>query len=254
MRGGAAAARWAHNPKVDGSSPSPATRKYIFLSVVQALWNNPLPFRTRKLNILALTILHLCGKISHRRETNFKMNNEEIIEKLNPDNNLLDTMESLIEEFSPKEILERGGEIVDGTVISIQNNGLVIDLGQKSEGFVPKNEMKSLTNPESYEKGKQIITYVIFPETQEGTILLSVDRARGEQGWKTLDTARVKKAKLLSEKLLIVIKAGLLLSVKVFKDSCLCRNLLVLLENYIHHLAHQKLDLLECQLNSELLS
>ena len=55
------------------------------------------------------------------------MNNEEIIEKLNTDNNLLDTMESLIEEFSPKEILERG-EIVDGTVISIQDNGLVIDL------------------------------------------------------------------------------------------------------------------------------
>ena len=47
------------------------------------------------------------------------MNNEEITEKLNPDNNILDTMESLIEEFSPKEILERG-EIVDGTVISIQ--------------------------------------------------------------------------------------------------------------------------------------
>ena len=32
LRGGAAAARWAHNPKVDGSSPSPATRKlYISL-------------------------------------------------------------------------------------------------------------------------------------------------------------------------------------------------------------------------------
>ena len=126
------------------------------------------------------------------------MNNEEITEKLNPDNNILDTMESLIEEFSPKEILERG-EIVDGTVISIQDNGLVIDLGQKSEGFVPKNEMKSLTNPESYEKGKQIITYVIFPETQEGTILLSVDRARGEQGWKTLDTARQEGKTLIGK-------------------------------------------------------
>ena len=126
------------------------------------------------------------------------MNNEEITEKLNPDNNILDTMESLIEEFSPKEILERG-EIVDGTVISIQENGLVIDLGQKSEGFVPKNEMKSLTNPESYEKGKQIITYVIFPETQEGTILLSVDRARGEQGWKTLDTARQEGKTLIGK-------------------------------------------------------
>ena len=134
------------------------------------------------------------------------MNNEEITEKLNSDNNLLDTMESLIEEFSPKEILERG-EIVDGTVISIQNNGLVIDLGQKSEGFVPKNEMKSMTNPESYEKGKQIITYVIFPETQEGTILLSVDRARGEQGWKTLDTAR-QEGKTLVGKIVDSNKGG----------------------------------------------
>ena len=133
------------------------------------------------------------------------MNNEEITENLNS-NNLLDTMESLIEEFSPKEILERG-EIVDGTIISIQNNGLVIDLGQKSEGFVPKNEMKSLTNPENYEKGKQIITYVIFPETQEGTILLSVDRARGEQGWKTLDTAR-QEGKTLVGKIIDSNKGG----------------------------------------------
>ena len=134
------------------------------------------------------------------------MNNEEITQKLNSDNNLLDTMESLIEEFSPKEILERG-EIVDGTVISIQDNGLVIDLGQKSEGFVPKNEMKSLTNPENYEKGKQLITYVIFPETQEGTILLSVDRARGEQGWKTLDTAR-QEGKTLVGKIVDSNKGG----------------------------------------------
>ena len=134
------------------------------------------------------------------------MNNEETTENLKFDNNLLDTMESLIEEFSPKEILERG-EIVDGTIITIQNNGLVIDLGQKSEGFVPKNEMKSLTNPESFEKGKKIITYVIFPETQEGTILLSVDRARGEQGWKTLDTAR-QEGKTLVGKIVDSNKGG----------------------------------------------
>ena len=121
-------------------------------------------------------------------------------------NSTIDTMESLIEEFSPKEILERG-EIVEGTVINIQDNGIVIDLGQKSEGFVPKNEMRSLTNPELYEKGKSLITYVIFPETQEGTILLSVDRARGEQGWKTLDVAR-QEGKTLVGKIVDSNKGG----------------------------------------------
>ena len=132
------------------------------------------------------------------RDQKINMNNEETTENLNPENSTIDTMESLIEEFSPKEILERG-EIVDGTVINIQDNGLVIDLGQKSEGFVPKNEMKSLSNPETYEKGKSLITYVIFPETQEGTILLSVDRARGEQGWKTLDLARQEGKTLIGK-------------------------------------------------------
>ena len=58
----------------------------------------------------------------------------------------IDTMESLIEEFSPKQILERG-EIVDGTILSVEKTGLVIDLGQKSEGFVPRGEMK--TQPRS---------------------------------------------------------------------------------------------------------
>ena len=135
--------------------------------------------------------------MSNTEETPSKTSdiNSDITQNDNPS---LDTMESLIEEFSPKEILERG-EIVDGTVINIQDNGLVIDLGQKSEGFVPKNEMRSLTNPETYEKGKSLITYVIFPETQEGTILLSVDRARGEQGWKTLDVARQEGKTLIGK-------------------------------------------------------
>ena len=128
--------------------------------------------------------------------------------------------------------LVKEGEIVDGTVISIQENGLVIDLGLKNQkGFVPKNEMKSLTNPESYEKGKQIITYVIFPETQEGTILLSVDRARGEQGWKTLDSAR-QEGKTLIGKIVDSNKGGAVVECEGVQDLCLYLNLLALLELY----------------------
>ena len=84
---------------------------------------------------------------------NFNNDNQE----LNNSNDLepvdittgVDTMESLIEEFSPKQILERG-EIVDGTIISVEKTGLVVDLGQKSEGFVPRGEMKTLINSENY--------------------------------------------------------------------------------------------------------
>ena len=109
-----------------------------------------------------------------------------------------DTMESLLEEFSPKEIIQRG-DIVDGTIVSFEPSGLVIDLGRKSEGFVPRGEMKSLSNLDNYESGDTLISYVVHPETTDGTILLSVDRAKGEQGWKILDSARKDGTTLLGK-------------------------------------------------------
>ena len=109
-----------------------------------------------------------------------------------------DTMESLLEEFSPKEIIQRG-DIVDGTIVSFEPSGLVIDLGRKSEGFVPRGEMKSLSNLDNYESGDTLISYVVHPETTDGTILLSIDRAKGEQGWKILDSARKDGTTLLGK-------------------------------------------------------
>ena len=67
-------------------------------------------------------------------------------------------------------------------------DGMVVDVGTKSEGVVPPSEMHSLgTNADNWPKsGDHLLVYVVQPETQEGQVLLSVDRARGEQGWRTL--------------------------------------------------------------------
>lgn len=83
------------------------------------------------------------------------------------------------------------GEVVEGTVMSIDRDGLLVDLvgiGSKSEGVVPQHEMHSLgADPLSRVRvGDQVLVYVVQPETEEGQVLLSVDRARGEQGWRVL--------------------------------------------------------------------
>ena len=80
-----------------------------------------------------------------------KLNTEDFedIESSTLEVAISDTMESLLEEFSPKEIVQRG-DIVDGTIVSFEPSGLVIDLGRKSEGFVPRGEMKSLSNLDNY--------------------------------------------------------------------------------------------------------
>ena len=100
------------------------------------------------------------------------------------------SMDELIEEFLPHKPLKRG-EIIDGKIMSINDNGLLIDIGYKSEGFIPTREMKTLVSDEDKEIkiGDEIIAFVVNPETNSGSSVLSIDRARGEQGWRVLEKA-----------------------------------------------------------------
>ena len=100
------------------------------------------------------------------------------------------TMADLLDEYLPSKILRRG-EIIDGKVMSRKPEGMLVDIGYKSEGFIPTKEMRTLTGEASEELavGDEIIAYVINPEGSEGSSILSIDRARGEQGWRILEKA-----------------------------------------------------------------
>ena len=82
----------------------------------------------------------------------------------------------------------RRGEVVDGSVMNVDPEGVLVDIGSKSEGIVPTNEMHSLGSdpPSKINVGDEILVYVLQAETDEGQVLLSIDRARGEQGWREL--------------------------------------------------------------------
>jgi small subunit ribosomal protein S1 len=99
------------------------------------------------------------------------------------------TMEDLLEEYLPSKVLRRG-EIIDGKVMSRKAEGMLVDIGYKSEGFVPTKEMRSLGEAsDELSVGDEIIAYVVNPEGNEGSSILSIDRARGEQGWRVLEKA-----------------------------------------------------------------
>jgi len=99
------------------------------------------------------------------------------------------TMEDLLEEYLPSKVLRRG-EIIDGKVMSRKPEGMLVDIGYKSEGFVPTKEMRSLGEAsDELSVGDEIIAYVVNPEGNEGSSILSIDRARGEQGWRVLEKA-----------------------------------------------------------------
>ena len=94
-------------------------------------------------------------------------------------------MQQLLEEMDFK-ILRRG-EVVEGSIMRVDSDGIFLDIGHKEEGFVPMGEMKTIDREElaKLAEGDSLIAFVMRPDSQDGPIL-SVDRARGEEGWREI--------------------------------------------------------------------
>ena len=82
----------------------------------------------------------------------------------------------------------RRGEIIEGTVVGTDRDGILVDVGAKSEGVIPPNEMHCLQpeGPSKLSIGDKVLVSVVQPESHEGQVILSLDRARGERGWRVL--------------------------------------------------------------------
>ena len=96
-------------------------------------------------------------------------------------------METLLKNSEEYRSPQRG-EVVQGTVMGWDRDGALVDISSKTEGVVPRHEMRSLgADPESQlQTGEKVLVYIVQPETADGQILLSIDRARGERGWHVL--------------------------------------------------------------------
>ena len=96
-------------------------------------------------------------------------------------------MAELLEDHEPIKPLRRG-DVVEAEVMGIDQEGILVNFGHKYEGVVPPREMRSIS-PEKlqeFQTGEEIFVYVVRPEGEDGQAILSLDRARGEEGWRTL--------------------------------------------------------------------
>jgi small subunit ribosomal protein S1 len=109
-------------------------------------------------------------------------------DQINSDNDL---MEELLTNNPPRKPLRRG-EIIDGKIMEINQDGLLLNIGHKSEGIVPSREMRSYSKIdfETLETDSEVVALVINPEDDDGATILSVDKARGERGWRVLEKAK----------------------------------------------------------------
>ncbi|MBN2101193.1 S1 RNA-binding domain-containing protein [Candidatus Dojkabacteria bacterium] len=89
----------------------------------------------------------------------------------------------------PKKI--SAGDIVEGTVVDVRPNSLLVDVGYKSEGVIAGKELKSdLDDVDALKVGDRILVYVVTPEDEEGQLVLSLRRTEAARHWMKLETAK----------------------------------------------------------------
>ena len=96
------------------------------------------------------------------------------------------------------------GDVVTGIVMHVDREGILVDVGAKSEGIVRLNEISREpgVNPEDIVKaGDKISVFVLEPENQDGNPILSKKRADFEQAW-----VRVQQAKNSGETLMAIVQ------------------------------------------------
>ncbi|MBI2305591.1 MAG: S1 RNA-binding domain-containing protein [Chloroflexi bacterium] len=130
-----------------------------------------------------------------------------------------DALESGMKELLEKEAYElrtpHRGSIEDGAVVRVDREGVWVDIGYKSEGLIPLHEMRSM-GPHATDKidvGQEVTIYVLQVDNDEGRIILSLDRALGEKGWRTLQQ-RFENNEIIEADVIGYNKGGLLVNVE----------------------------------------
>lgn len=86
----------------------------------------------------------------------------------------------------------REGEVVDGVVVHIDREGVLVDVGTKSEGSIKPNELSrdpSASPEDVVSVGEKIRVYVVQADSQEGGPILSKKRADFENAWDRVEKA-----------------------------------------------------------------
>ena len=93
-------------------------------------------------------------------------------------------LEASFDAQSPQE-----GNVIKGTIVAIENDMAVIDVGLKTEGRVPLKEFSMPGQPANVKIGDVVEVYLERVENALGEAVLSRDKARREESWIRLEKA-----------------------------------------------------------------
>ncbi len=107
------------------------------------------------------------------------------------------------------------GQIVEGVVVKVDKDEVLLDIGYKSEGVIPAREL-SIRNDvdpgEIVSLGEKIEALVLQKEDKEGRLVLSKKRAQYERAWGSIEKIKEEDG-VVRGPVIEVVKGGLILDI-----------------------------------------
>jgi len=107
------------------------------------------------------------------------------------------------------------GDIVEGTIVKVDRDEVLLDIGYKTEGVIPSRELsiKHDVDPNEVVKvGDQVEALVLQKEDKEGRLILSKKRAQYERAWGTIEKIKEEDG-IVTGTVIEVVKGGLILDI-----------------------------------------
>lgn len=107
------------------------------------------------------------------------------------------------------------GDIVEGTIVKVDRDEVLLDIGYKTEGVIPARELsiKHDVDPnEVVSVGDEVEALVLTKEDKEGRLILSKKRAQYERAWGTIEALK-EKDEAVKGTVIEVVKGGLILDI-----------------------------------------
>ncbi len=107
------------------------------------------------------------------------------------------------------------GDIVQGKVVAIDRDSILVDIGFKSEGVIPAHELsirKSVDPADVVELGEELEALVLDKEDDEGRLVLSKKRAQYERAWGRIEGIAAEQG-TVEGPVIEVVKGGLIVDI-----------------------------------------
>ena len=107
------------------------------------------------------------------------------------------------------------GDIVEGVIVKVDRDEVLLDIGYKTEGVIPSRELSIKHDVDPHEVvsvGDQVEALVLQKEDKEGRLILSKKRAQYERAWGTIEKIKDEDG-IVTGSVIEVVKGGLILDI-----------------------------------------